>query len=124
MKVMTKIIRTIFVSILIALAFSIAASAQATTRSSKPKTQTAKVLITVKGYEPGSLKLKRGIPAKITFQRTTTRTCGTEIVIPAYGINKPLPLNEKVLVSFTPTKTGEYGFTCGMDMMRGKLIIQ
>ena len=124
MKVTTKTIRTIFVSSLIALVVSITASAQSTARSSKPKTQTAKVLISEKGYEPGSLKLKRGIPARITFLRTTDRTCGTEIVIPAYGINKSLPLYEKVLVSFTPTKTGEYGFTCGMDMMRGKLVIQ
>jgi plastocyanin domain-containing protein len=124
MKAMSKFTRFSIMSGLIVLAFSVAATAQSTKKSSKPKTQTAKVLISEKGYEPGSLKLKRGVPAKITFLRTTDRTCGTEIVIPAYGINKPLPLNEKVLVSFTPTKTGEYGFTCGMDMMRGKLIIQ
>ena len=116
--------RCLIAIILIGSVFSIAALAQSTKKSAKPKTQTAKVLISEKGYEPGSLNLRRGVPAKITFLRTTDRTCGTEIVIPAYGINVPLPLYEKVLVSFTPTKTGEYGFTCGMNMMRGKLIIQ
>ena len=109
---------------MILIGSAIAATAQSTKKSAKPKTQTAKVLISEKGYEPGSLNLRRGIPAKITFLRTTDRTCGTEIVIPAYGINKPLPLYEKVVVSFIPNKTGEFGFTCGMNMMHGKLVIQ
>jgi plastocyanin domain-containing protein len=109
---------------LFVLAISFTASAQTKKKSTKPKTQTAKVLISENGYEPGSLKLKRGVPAKITFLRTTERTCGTEIVIPAYGVNRPLPLNEKVVVSFTPKKTGEFGFTCGMNMMHGKMVVQ
>ncbi|CAN5635276.1 cupredoxin domain-containing protein [soil metagenome] len=108
---------------LIVLAFSFAGSAQTTKKAAKPKPQYAKVLISEKGYEPGTLKLKRGVPAKVTFLRTTENTCGTEIVIPAYGINKPLPLNEKVVVSFTPKKAGEFKFTCGMNMMRGKLVV-
>lgn len=109
--------------VLSVLALSFAVSAQTHGKTVKPKTQTAKVLITEKGYEPGSLKLRRGVPAKITFLRTTENTCGTEIVIPAYGINKPLPLNERVTVSFTPKKTGEVGFTCGMNMMHGKIVV-
>jgi plastocyanin domain-containing protein len=106
------------------LALSFAASAQTHRKTGKSKVQTAKVLINEQGYAPGSLNLRKGVPAKITFLRTTERTCGTEIVIPAYGINQPLPLNQAVLVSFTPKKTGEFGFTCGMNMMHGKLIVQ
>lgn len=105
------------------LALSIAGAAQ-NRHPVKPKKQTAKVLITEQGYSPGSLRLRRGIPARVTFLRVTNRTCGTEIVIPAYGVHRPLPLNEPVVVSFTPRNTGEFGFACGMNMMHGKLIVQ
>ncbi len=117
------IFKSIFTIALIILAFSLAASAQTHRKTSKPKTQTAKVLINEQGYSPGSFRLRRGVPARITFLRTTDNTCGTEIVIPAFGINRPLPLDQPVTVRFTPRKTGEFSFACGMNMMRGKLII-
>src|SRR5215813_3542056 len=67
-------------------------------------TQTATVEVTDKGFEPSSLKLKAGVPAKVTFERK-------------------LPLNEPVTVEFTPRK-GEFTFACGMDMIKGKLIVE
>ncbi len=100
------------------------AGVHAQTKMAKPRTQSARVQITANGYEPASLRLRRGIPARITFLRTTDATCAKEVVIVNYGINKNLPLNRPVVVSFTPRKAGEFGFTCGMNMMRGKLIVQ
>ncbi len=90
----------------------------------KPKLQTAKVLINDQGYSRTSITLRRGVPTRITFLRQTDSTCATEIVIAEYGINRPLPLDTPVVVSFTPKRSGEFGFTCGMNMMRGKLIVQ
>ena len=94
------------------------------TKRTKPKTQHARIEITAQGYTPESVKLRRGVPARITFLRTTDATCATEIVIADYGIRRTLPLNQSVAVSFTPKKTGAVGFACGMNMMRGKLIVQ
>ena len=37
---------------------------------------------------------------------------------------RELPLNKPVDVEFTPTKTGEFGFACGMNMLKGKLVVQ
>jgi plastocyanin domain-containing protein len=102
------------------LLMATAASAQ----SKKPKTQSVRIEITEMGYSPASTRLRRGVPARLTFVRLTDRTCGTEIVFPDYGINKPLPLGQAVVVNITPKKSGEIGFTCGMDMMRGRLIIR
>ncbi len=110
--------------VLAVTAFSGAAAAQSKPGKATPMTQLAKVQITKMGYEPVSLRLKRGIPARITFQRMTDSTCGTEIVIPDYGINRPLPLYEKVVVSFTPRRSGEVSFTCGMNMLRGKIVVR
>lgn len=87
------------------------------------RNQSAKVVIGNYGYEPASLRLKRGVPAKVTFHRTTDATCATEVVFAEYGIRRELPLNQAVTVSFTPRKAGEFAFTCGMNMHRGKLIV-
>ncbi len=94
------------------------------TRSEKPKAQTARVILTEQGYKPDSIRLRRGIPARITFVRQAERACGTEIVLPAQGIKRALPLNKPVVVAFTPNKSGEFSFTCGMGMLRGKIVVQ
>jgi plastocyanin domain-containing protein len=93
-------------------------------RSEKPKAQTARVILTEQGYKPDSISLRRGIPARITFVRQTEGACGTEIVLPAQGIKRALPLNKPVVVAFTPDKSGEFSFTCGMGMLRGKIVVQ
>jgi plastocyanin domain-containing protein len=85
--------------------------------------QTATVEVTDKGFEPSGLKLKAGIPAKVTFVRKTDATCAKEVVIKEYKIERKLPLNEPVTVEFTPRK-GEFTFACGMDMIKGKLIVE
>lgn len=86
--------------------------------------QTITIDVGSEGYQPSSVRLRRGIPARLTFIRRTEETCGTEIVIPAYGINRPLPLNAPVVVEFTPRKSGRFKFTCGMDMFRGAIIVK
>jgi plastocyanin domain-containing protein len=80
------------------------------------------VKITTKGFEPATLTLKPGIPARLTFIRSTDETCATSLAMPAYGITRALPLNEPVVVDFTPTKDAE--FTCGMGMLAGKLVVR
>lgn len=92
-------------------------------QKSKPF-QTITVKITKKGFEPNELSLQRDVPARITFIRQTTETCATEVVFPDYKISKSLPLNKPVKVEFMPTKEGELKFACGMDMLRGKVIVQ
>ena len=85
--------------------------------------QSVTVQVTEKGYQPSSFKLQRDVPARLTFVRETEDNCGKELVIPEYGIKRSLPLNQPVTVEFTPHKSGEFVFTCGMRMMRGKIIV-
>ena len=98
-------------------------SGQTAQVTQKDGAQTATVEITSKGFEPDSLKLKVGVPAKVTFVRKTDQTCAKEVVIKEYGIERKLPLNEPVTVEFTPRK-GEFSFACGMNMIKGKLIVE
>jgi hypothetical protein len=101
----------------------IAPPREETLASKNPKVQTARVVLTEQGYKPDSIRLRLGIPARITFVRQVEGTCGTEIVLPAQGVKRALPLNKPVVVAFTPAKSGEFIFTCGMGMLRGKIVV-
>jgi len=116
----------LFVLSVIVLSLSFFSSVEAQTRGKilRPKIQTARVEINKLGYQPMSINLKKGIPARITFVRSTDETCATEVVFPDFGIRRDLPLNQTVAVNITPNKAGEFTFTCGMNMQRGKLIVR
>ena len=87
-------------------------------------TQTAKVIVTAKGFEPSTISLRPNIPAQITFLRQIKETCATSVVMPDYKIDRELPLNEAVTIEFTPTTTGDFAFMCGMKMYRAKLVVK
>jgi len=86
--------------------------------------QRTRIEINAEGYQPATVKLRRGVRARVTFVRPTDATCAREVVLPDFGIRRALPLNRPVVVSFTPKKKGEFTFVCGMNMMRGQLIVQ
>ena len=86
--------------------------------------QTAKILVTEKGFEPERVSLKAGSPARLTFLRTTDKTCGTEVVFRSLDIKRDLPLNQPVAIDFTPAKTGDVAFACGMNMLTGVVVVQ
>jgi membrane fusion protein, heavy metal efflux system len=86
--------------------------------------QTAKIAVTEQGYEPSRLILRSGVPARLTFVRTTEKTCGTEVVFPSLNIRRALPLNQPVDIEFTPQQSGEIQFVCGMNMLRGTVLAQ
>jgi plastocyanin domain-containing protein len=50
--------------------------------------------------------------------------CGEEVVLPEFGRRARLPENKTVAVEVTPERPGEYEFTCGMNMYKGKLIVR
>jgi RND family efflux transporter MFP subunit len=86
--------------------------------------QEVKVLVTEKGYEPAKRSVRAGSAVRMTFVRTTDKTCGTEVVFPSLKIRRALPLNEPVVIEFTPKTSGEIGFVCGMNMLRGTVVVQ
>ena len=95
------------------------------TQGSAPVTgPQARVIVSEQGFEPVKVTLRAGAPARLTFLRTTDNTCATEVVFPSLQIRRALPLNKPVDVEFTPRSTGEIAFTCGMNMLKGALVIQ
>ena len=92
-------------------------------RDGGPAVQTATVVLDEQGYQPARVALKAGTPARLTFLRTTDKTCGTEIVFPSLAVKRALPLNQPVVIEFTPDRTGEIAFVCGMNMLKGTVVV-
>ena len=81
--------------------------------------------ITVKGgYSPDLIVVKQGRPVKLDFYRDETASCSEEVIFGDFGIARPLPAFKTTSIEFTPDKAGEFTFTCGMNMLRGKLIVE
>ena len=86
---------------------------------------TQEVEITVEGgYEPGTIQLKAGVPVRLIFHRIETASCSEEVVLPDFGKRAHLPENKSVTIEVTPEKPGQYEFTCGMNMYRGKIVVE
>lgn len=96
----------------------------ASSESDTANIQSAKIVVNERGFEPAKVALRPGTPARLTFVRTTDKTCGTEVVFPSLKIKRALPLNEPVQIEFTPTKSGDIAFACGMNMLRGAVVVQ
>jgi hypothetical protein len=100
------------------------APTSARSAESQSTLQEAKVLVTEQGYEPAKVTIRAGTPVRLIFVRTTDKTCGTEVVFPSLNIRRSLPLNQSVAIEFTPKTSGEIGFVCGMNMLRGTLVVE
>ena len=83
------------------------------------------IKVTVKGgYSPDVIVVKKDVPVRLNFYRAETSSCSEQIVFDDFGIAKDLPAYKTTSIEFTPEKTGEFIFACGMNMLRGKLIVE
>ena len=80
--------------------------------------------VTVKGgYSPDVIVVKKGVPVRLNFYRDETSSCSEQVVFGDFGIARDLPAFKTTRVEFTPDRSGEFTFACGMNMLRGKLIV-
>jgi len=86
--------------------------------------QAIEISVTGEGFVPSSIRVKKGQLVRLVVTRKTDRTCATEIVIRDQGINQRLPLGKPVTVEFTPMKSGQLRYACGMDMISGIIVVE
>ena len=83
------------------------------------------IKVTVKGgYTPDVIVVKRGVPVELDFYRDETNDCTEQVVLGDFQISRRLPAFQTTPVQFTPERAGEFTFTCGMNMVHGKLIVE
>ncbi|TMS00319.1 heavy metal translocating P-type ATPase [Nonomuraea basaltis] len=83
------------------------------------------VEVTIKGgYSPDVIRARQGVPLRLVFDRREGGECTSHVVFPDFGVDRVLPAFQRTAVELTPPEAGEYGFACGMNMVRGRLIIE
>lgn len=84
--------------------------------------QVANMDLTTQGYVPNTLTVKKGIPVKWVIHAKQISGCTSEILLPAFNIDRNLKSGDNV-IEFTPKVAGTYKFSCGMQMVWGKFIV-
>src|SRR4030043_45545 len=83
------------------------------------------VMVTIRGgYSPDVIRVKKGIPLRLIFDRREAGDCSSRIVFPDFQVSKTLAPFAKTTLEFTPDKVGHFGFACGMGMLHGTLIVE
>jgi Cu+-exporting ATPase len=78
-------------------------------------------IVVAGGYKPDSIVAKKGVPLRLVFDRRESNPCSDEIVLPEFGIRRPLPARAKTVIEVIPEREGEFPFSCGMNMLHGKI---
>lgn len=83
------------------------------------------IKITLKGgYSPDVIVVQEGLPVRLDFYRDETASCSEQVILGDFGIARHLPAFQTTSIELTPQQAGEFTFTCGMNMIRGKIIVE
>jgi Cu+-exporting ATPase len=94
-------------------------------RIAQVKGNVQEIEIIVKGgYSPDVIRVQKGIPLRLIFDRKEAGECSSRVVFPDFHVSKTLPAFTRTTLEFTPDKAGEFGFACGMNMLHGTLIVE
>lgn len=75
------------------------------------------------GYKPEQVEVKAGEEVTLVFTMVEETECGREIVIPSTKAYAKLELGKPTPIPFKADQPGPVNFTCGMNMMKGTLIV-
>lgn len=76
------------------------------------------------GYSPDIIRVRKGVPLRLVFDRREAGECSSRVVFPDFNASKTLPPFAKTTLEFTPDKVGRFGFACGMNMLHGTLVVE
>ena len=120
---MTHSTRTLLLSVYLVVVSFAGCAPKSPQATKSPAVQEIKV--TVKSeYSPDRIVVKKGQPVRLLFYREEDSECAAQVVIPELKVKQALTLKQETLVEFVPEETGQFTFACGMDMMKGKVIVE
>lgn len=83
--------------------------------------QTIAVDLSAGTYAPNVIKLKAGVPAEITFGQSSG--CTAVVQSNDLGFSEDLTAGPKT-VKLAALEPGTYAFSCGMEMVFGKIVVE
>jgi len=78
--------------------------------------QTIQMEVNGFAYSPNQFTLQKEVPVEWQIDGTKAQGCAKIITIPGMGVTQRLSRQGITTVQFTPTKTGDFLFTCTMGM--------
>ena len=76
------------------------------------------------GYTPDTIVVQAGKPVRLQFYRDETADCSERVVFERFKIDQALPAFQTTTIEFTPNDPGEFPFRCGMNMLKGLLVVE
>jgi plastocyanin domain-containing protein len=76
------------------------------------------------GYTPDTIVVQAGKPVRLQFYRDETADCSERLVFEQFGVDVALPAFQTTAVEFTPSAPGEFPFRCGMNMLKGVVVVE
>ena len=86
--------------------------------------QQVHLTVTDAGFEPAQVTIAKDRPIVLTVTRKTEQTCAREIVFKDLDLKRDLPLNQEVRIDLPARPAGTLNYACGMDMIKGSLVVQ
>ena len=86
-------------------------------------TRTVRIKVDTNGFSPSTIEVVAGHKLNLVFNRTSRNNCGSTVVFAKQKIRKALPVGKDVVVSITPTESGQITFACGMGMYKGSIVV-
>jgi plastocyanin domain-containing protein len=86
--------------------------------------QEVQLVVTDAGFQPAEVAVAKDRPIRLTVTRKTNQTCATEIVFKEIDVKKDLPLDQAVTIDLPAQQSGTLNYACGMNMIKGSLIVQ
>jgi len=108
------------------LSWAGAASLPAQTSAQAPAGQAVREveIVVDGGYRPSRIEVSEGERVRVVFVRRDYSPCTREVVFPALGIRRELPTDARIVIDLGVLAAGEYGFECGMRMIRGTIVVR
>ena len=85
---------------------------------------TQEIKSTLESGKYPEITVKAGVPVKwtITADAKNLNGCNNQIIIPQYNVKQKLVVGDNI-ITFTPTKTGTFGYSCWMGMIRSNITV-
>jgi len=83
--------------------------------------QEIRMTVTSGSYVPSTLTVDAGKPVRWVIDGTKASGCTTYIISTELGVSKRLIKGENIVEFIAPKEKGTYGFSCGMNMVKGTM---
>ena len=75
------------------------------------------------GYQPSRIEVRPGERVRLRFIRRDYGGCTREVVFPTLNLRRELPTDQPVVIDLPALPVGETTFQCGMNMLRGSIVV-